>query len=359
MQAAVLLEPGRLEHVELPEPPGPAAGEALVAVRRVGVCGTDFHAYASTQNFFAYPRVLGHELAVEVLELGPGSAEAPANGSGPVRVGDRCAVMPYLSCGACTACGRGQANCCERIDVLGVTVDGGMRERLLVPVSALYARPGLSLDQLALVETLGIGMHAVRRAEPVPSDTVLVIGAGPIGLAVAQCVRDAVDSVVLSDLSPARLAFAERTTALVTLPAGPDLPDVLRKHLDGDLPTLVFDATGSKTSMETAFELVGAGGKLVLVGHTTGPLTFANPLFHRRELDVRASRNALASEWATVLDRVAGATLDALPWIGRRSSLAAISDDLPELAGGTGGPVKVIVDIDPDIEPDGGLEVDR
>ena len=352
MQAAMLLEPGRLEQVELPEPPDPMAGEALVAVRRVGICGTDFHAYASTQNFFAYPRVLGHELAVEVLELGPGTADGSANGSAPVRVGEHCAVMPYLSCGACMACGRGHPNCCERIDVLGVTIDGGMRERLVVPVSALYARPGLSLDQLALVETLGIGMHAVERAGPVPSDTVLIVGTGPIGLAIAQCVGNAVDRVVVSDLSPARLAFAERTTGFTAVAAGPDLPDALREHLGGDLPTLVFDATGSKASMEAAFELVGAGGRLVLVGHTTGPITFDNPLFHRRELDVRGSRNALASEWATVLDRVAGATLDALPWIGRRSSLATISHDLPELAAGTGDLVKAMVDIDAGADPE-------
>jgi len=355
MQAAMLLEPGRLERIELPEPPDPLAGEALVAVRRVGLCGTDFHAYASAQNFFAYPRVLGHELAVEVLELGPDTADGSANGSGAVRVGDTCAVMPYLSCGACTTCARGQANCCERIDVLGVTVDGGMRERLVVPVSALYARPGLSLDQLALVETLGIGMHAVARAGPAPSDTVLIVGTGPIGLAVAQCIRNAVDRVVVSDLSPGRLAFAERIMGLTAVTAGPDLHDALREHLDGALPTLVFDATGSKDSMEAAFELVGAGGKLILVGHTTGPITFDNPLFHQRELDVRASRNALPSEWATVLDRVAGATLDALPWIGRRSSLAAVSDDLPELAAGTGNLVKTIVDIGGGADP----EVDR
>ena len=352
MQAAMLLEPGRLEPIELPEPPGPMAGEALVAVRRVGICGTDFHAYASTQNFFAYPRVLGHELAVEVLELGSGTADGSTNGSASIRIGEHCAVLPYLSCGACTACGSGHANCCERIEVLGVTIDGGMRERLVVPVSSLYARPGLSLDQLALVETLGIGMHAVQRAGPVPSDTVLIIGTGPIGLAVAQCIGNAVDRVVVSDLSPARLAFAERTTGVATLPAGSDLGDALRGHLDGDLPTLVFDATGSKTSMEAAFELVGAGGRLVLVGHTTGQITFDNPLFHRRELDVRGSRNALASEWATVLDRVADATLDALPWIGGRSSLAAISDDLPELAAGTGDLVKVIVDIDAGTDPE-------
>jgi threonine dehydrogenase-like Zn-dependent dehydrogenase len=194
-------------------------------------------------------------------------------------------------------------------------------------------------------------MHAVERAGPVPSDTVLIVGTGPIGLAVAQCLRDAVERVVVSDLAPGRLAFAERTMGLAAVTAGPDLPDTLREHLDGDLPTLVFDATGSKASMEAAFELVGAGGKLVLVGHTTGPITFDNPLFHRRELDVRGSRNALASEWATVLDRVAGATLDALPWIGRRSSLAAVSDDLPELAAGTGDLVKAIVDIDPGTSP--------
>ena len=160
--------------------------------------------------------MLGHELAVEVLALGPilnGSTEASG-----VTVGAECAVMPYLSCGQCRPCRWGLANCCERIEVLGVTVDGGLRERMLLPTSALHARPGLSLDQLALVETLGIGMHAVERARPRSSDTALVVGTGPIGLAVAQCLAGRVAAVAVTDRSDDRLAFARRTLGVAVGP---------------------------------------------------------------------------------------------------------------------------------------------
>ncbi|MEP7055228.1 MAG: zinc-binding alcohol dehydrogenase family protein [Actinomycetota bacterium] len=336
MHAAVLLGPGRLESVDVPEPEGPGPGEALVAVRRVGVCGTDFHAYAGAQNFFEYPRVLGHELAVEVLAVGAG-----VDG---VQVGDLCAVLPYLSCGRCLGCRRGKPNCCEDIQVLGVTIDGGMRERLVIPAAALFCRPGLSLDQLALIETLGIGMHAVRRGEPRPDDAALVIGAGPIGLAVAQCLSGLVRNIVVTDVSAERLAFCDQL-GLATVPADVDTAGNSAELNGGDLPTLVFDATGSKVSMERAFSLVGTGGRLVFVGHTTGDLTFANPLFHRRELDVRASRNAVASEWALVLEGVTAGTLDALPWINRRSTLASIPGDLPEYAADSGSIVKAMLDL--------------
>ena len=345
MQAAVLREPGRLESSELPEPPVPGPGEALVAVRRVGICGTDFHAYSGQQNFFAYPRVLGHELAVEVLALGPilnGSTEASG-----VTVGAECAVMPYLSCGQCRPCRWGLTNCCERIEVLGVTVDGGLRERMLLPTSALHARPGLSLDQLALVETLGIGMHAVERARPRSSDTALVVGTGPIGLAVAQCLAGRVAAVVVTDRSDDRLAFARRTLGVASALDGADLVRAVADEFGGELPTLVFDATGSRASMERSFGLVGAGGRLILVGHTIGVLEFDNPLFHRRELEVLASRNALRTDWATVLDLVSNGTLDPVPWISHRPTLDSVVVDLPSLVGDGQLLVKAIVDIGP------------
>ncbi|MEO6713684.1 MAG: zinc-binding alcohol dehydrogenase family protein, partial [Mycobacteriales bacterium] len=337
MQATVLLDPGRLENVVVPEPRDPGPGEALVAVRRVGICGTDFHAYAGRQNFISYPRVLGHELAVEVVGLGSGVDN--------VVVGDQCAVLPYLSCGDCLACRMGKANCCERIDVLGVTIDGGMRERFVLPASALFCGPGLSLDQLALVETLGIGMHAVQRGAPTASDGVLVIGAGPIGLAVAQCVRSIVGNVVVTDVSAERLAFCERTMKIDTVVSGADAAREVTEINGGDLPTLVFDATGNKESMQNAFDLVGAGGRLVFVGHTTGEVSFANPPFHRRELDLRASRNALSADWTLVLDGISAGVLDALPWINRRYALGDISRDLPILAGDPGDLVKAMVSV--------------
>ena len=161
-----------------PEPPPPGPGEALLAVRRIGLCGTDLHAFHGRQPFFSYPRILGHELAVEVLDVGTGVTN--------VRAGDLCAVRPYLACGACDACERGIVNACERLATLGVHTDGGMQPLLTVPAHKLHPSAKLDYEQLALVETLGIGAHAVERAEISADDFVLVIGAGPIGLSVVQ-----------------------------------------------------------------------------------------------------------------------------------------------------------------------------
>ncbi|MBO3751038.1 alcohol dehydrogenase catalytic domain-containing protein [Streptosporangiaceae bacterium NEAU-GS5] len=338
MQAAVLTGPGRLDLVERPEPPIPGPGEVLVAVRRVGICGTDYHAYGGTQNFIAYPCVLGHELAVEVLEVGPRVTL--------VRPGDLCAVMPYRSCGGCTACLRRRTNCCERIQVLGVTRDGGLQERMVLSAVQLYHHADLTLDQLVLVETLGIGWHAVARARPEWRDDVLVLGAGPIGLAVAQSARQRVAHVLVADVSPHRVEFAV-AAGLEAVVVDDDFDQVLRERGNKDLPSVVFDASGSRASMEAAFDLVGSGGTLVFVGHTKASLSFRNPGFHARELDLRASRNATPEDWAQVMTAVADGDLDAAGWVNHRTSLKAVVEDLPRLAAGRGQVVKAVVDIGP------------
>jgi threonine dehydrogenase-like Zn-dependent dehydrogenase len=337
MQVAILNSPGSVVLVDHAEPGDPGPGEALVGVRRVGICGTDHHAYRGMQNFFVYPRVLGHELAVEVLAVGPGVTE--------VRPGDLCAVLPYLSCGTCRPCQRTRTNCCERISVLGVTQDGGLRERMVVPAACLFTSPKLSLDQLVLVETLGVGWHAVERARPKPDDRVLVLGAGPIGLAVAQAARHRVERLVVADVSADRVAFTVGA-GLDAIQVDGELMAHLRDRDGGELPSLVFDATGSSTSMEAAFGLTGPCGTLVFVGHTTGSLMFENPGFHARELDVRASRNATIGDWAAVMAAAEGGSLDALGWINHRTTLEGIVDELPSLVAEPGRVVKTVVDLD-------------
>lgn len=336
MQAAVLTGPGQLDLVEQPEAPDPGPGEVLVAVRRVGICGTDYHAYGGTQNFINYPCVLGHELAVEVLAAGAGVTDVAA--------GDLCAVLPYLSCGDCPACLRGRTNCCERLEVLGVTRPGGLRERMVLPAAQLFRSAGLSLDQLVLVETLGIGWHAVGRARPQPNDRVLVLGAGPIGLAVAQSVRHRVDRLLIADISADRADFAA-ASGLETLGVDGDLPAAVLDRYGGVLPSVVFDASGSRASMEAAFGLVGTGGRLVLVGHTTGSLAFHNPGFHARELDVLASRNATPADCAEVIRAIEDGLLDPVSWVNHRSTLRAVIDDLPRLAASAGRVVKAVIHV--------------
>lgn len=154
MRAVVCEEINRLVLKELPQPVR-AEGEAMVAIQRIGICGTDLHAYKGNQPFFTYPRVLGHELAGIIEEIGPNEAG--------LQVGDQVAVIPYLHCGHCIACRSGKTNCCASMQVMGVHVDGGMRERITVPVTHLLKAEGLTLDETAMVEPLSIGAHAVRK----------------------------------------------------------------------------------------------------------------------------------------------------------------------------------------------------
>lgn len=315
MKTIILDKPGtlRLTETEPPVQPGPA--EALIRVRRVGICGTDLHAFSGNQTFFSYPRVLGHELGVEVVALGQAVRDLE------FAVGDHCCVIPYLNCGHCQACRQGKTNCCERMQVLGVHCDGGMREWITVPVDKLIKSETIPLDHLALVEMLCIGAHAVRRAEVKPGENVLVIGAGPIGLGVSLFAQLAGARVMMLEMSDPRLEFCRRHLTVEEVIDGKgDALSRLRESLAGELPTAVFDATGNPKSMMKAFEYVAHGGKLVYVGHFPGDITFHDPDFHRREMTLLASRNATREDFVWVINTLETGQINLTPWITHRVS---------------------------------------
>lgn len=321
MQSLLLQEPGVLRAIELPEPPAPGPGEALVRVHRVGVCGTDLHAFRGRQPFFSYPRILGHELGVEVLSVGSGVSDLTA--------GDRCAVEPYLNCGRCIACRRGKPNCCANLQVLGVHADGGQRERFLLPAVKLHRARTLAFEQLALVETLGIGAHAVDRAALAPGEIVAVLGTGPIGLSVVQFALAAGAQVIAIDLNARRLAFCRdrlglAAEATIDTSATPDVAARLAELTGGDRPTAVFDATGNAASMAAAFNYPAAGGRLVFVGLFPGDVTFNDPNFHRRELTLLASRNSRPEDFRRIIAQVESGRIDTTPWITHQAALAEV-----------------------------------
>ena len=322
MRQVTLHQPGRFVG-EVAPPPEPSPGFALVRPHRIGVCGTDLHAFAGRQPFFTYPRVLGHELGVEVLAVPPGDHG--------LRPGDRCAVEPYLSCGDCHACRLGKTNCCESLQVLGVHTDGGMRGLLVVPVAKLFRSETLTFDQLALVETLGIGYHAVERSQLRRGETVLVVGAGPIGLAVVQFAVAGGGRVRVLDLNPQRRAFVSRW-GVETL-AEPD----------GKLADVVVDATGSARAMEASFGHVAFGGRLVLVGIVLDRISFADPLFHRREMTLLASRNS-ARAFPEIIRQIETGQIDTTPWITHRLALAEVPERFAELPGAP-GLVKAVIEV--------------
>lgn len=337
MRAIVLENPGTLARADRPEPSSPADGEALVRVRRIGVCGTDYHAFGGNQNFFTYPRILGHELAVTVEAVGPSVSN--------VRPGDDCAVMPYISCGVCVACRRGSENCCENMDVLGVMVDGGMQDRFVIDASLLFSKPSLDLDTLAMVEPFGVGYHAVERSRIAEGEFALVVGAGPIGLAIAQAVTAKGATAVLADNDSARLDLAVSLQGATILDPSQPRESQLREIGSGDLPTTVFDATGNVGSMESSVDFVSASGTVVFVGHTTSMLSFDNPTIHRKELSIVTSRLAVASEWLELLDLIDTGTLSPGGWIGARCELDEVVDVFEDWIRDRGSVVKAMITV--------------
>ena len=322
MDAILLEEPGRFSLIEAPELPPIGDDQALVKIHRVGICGTDLHAFRGRQPFFSYPRILGHELGVEILEI----AE---NTSGLI-VGDRCAVEPYLTCGSCIACRHGRTNCCASLQCLGVHTDGGMRDSMVLPIAKLHKSDKLTLDQLALVETLGIGAHAVDRAKPLPGETALIVGTGPIGLAAAQFAKIAGARVIVLDVNRDRLAFCRETLGIADCVMNDDSAmTTLLDLTDGEMPLTVFDCTGNAESMAHSFTLLAQGGKLVLVGIVQGEIQFRDPDFHRREATLLASRNSTGNDFRRIISLIESGQIDTTSWITHRASYRDMIAEFP------------------------------
>ncbi|MFO0963988.1 MAG: zinc-binding alcohol dehydrogenase family protein [Gemmataceae bacterium] len=338
MKALSLAAPRTWKRLDIPAPEKPAAGEALVRVHRVGICGTDISGYLGKMPFFSYPRIPGHELGVEVVDVGPGVSD--------VKPGDRCAVEPYINCQACYACRRGLTNCCEKHQTLGVHCDGGLRPLFLVPARKLHISRRLTFDQLALVETLAIGCHAVQRAALRPEESCLIIGAGPIGLSTLEFAKLAGARVIVLDVNAQRLEFCKRTMGVShTLLPSSQLDKELRELTDGHLPDVVFDATGSSASMSSAFSLITHGGRLVFVGITTEEVKFHHPLFHKPEGTLLCSRNALSADFSRIIRLIEEGRLDTGPWITHRAAFDEVIELFPSYTRMETGVVKAIVDV--------------
>ncbi|SDL01833.1 2-desacetyl-2-hydroxyethyl bacteriochlorophyllide A dehydrogenase [Catalinimonas alkaloidigena] len=321
MKTLVLEEPGKFNYTDTPFDTTLQPDEALLKVHRIGICGTDYHAYSGNQPFFSYPRILGHELGVEVLEVGSAVDH--------VKVGDKCSVEPYQNAQLDHAVRRGFTNCGENISVFGVHQDGGMREYIKMPAKYLHKSATLDYDALALVEPLGIGCHAVNRARVQADDTVLVVGAGPIGLATVQFATATGARTVVMDVNEDRLKFAKTVLPIdgTVVAARDETLAQLRAQFDGDLPTVVFDATGNRHSMSKALEYAAPAGRIVFIGLFQGDFSFHDPYFHKKELTLMASRNALPSDFKQIIRMMEEGKIDTRAWITHRSSFENMVDE--------------------------------
>jgi alcohol dehydrogenase len=338
MRAIELEEPKKLRLIEIPEPAAPGADEVLVRTHRMGICGTDISGYLGKMPFFEYPRIPGHELGVEVLEVGPGVTDVVA--------GDCCSVEPYMNCGHCYACSQGAGNCCVNLKVIGVMIDGGLRPRFVLPAEKLHRSEKLSFEQLALVETLAIGCHAVQRAGLQAGENCLVIGAGPIGLASLEFVRLQGARPLVMDLSDQRLAFCRETLGIeTTILPEENIEQQLRDLTDGNLPDVVIDATGHEGSMSASFAYVAPTGRVVFVGLTTGEVRFRHPTFHKPEGTLLCSRNALPEDFVRIIDSIEQGQIDTDRWITHRLPFDRVPAEFAEIIRPEARAIKAIIEV--------------
>jgi 2-desacetyl-2-hydroxyethyl bacteriochlorophyllide A dehydrogenase len=337
MKILICTEPGKFEYGS-GEKPDLKKGNAIIKIRRIGICGTDLHAFEGTQPFFDYPRILGHELAGELVEFD--------NAPGFVK-GEAVTFIPYFNCGQCIACRSGKPNCCSNIKVCGVHCNGGMVEYLSVPSYSLVHGAGLSFDELALVEPLAIGAHGVYRAAVTEKEFVLVIGAGPIGLGTIEFTRVAGGRVIVLDTNNDRLQFCiDKLKVEHTINAlAPDVMEQLSRITNGDMPTVVIDATGNLNAINNSFQYLAHGGRYVLIGLQKGDICFSHPEFHKREATLMSSRNATRADFEYVIASMKRGLVKPKAFITHRVPFENVKDEFEQWLNPAKRVIKAVVEI--------------
>jgi len=303
MNQIILLNPFKFEKRKM-DIPILLEGEILVQIKRIGICGTDIHAFHGNQPFFSYPRVLGHELSGIVVD---------ENSNNRDLLGKSVAILPYLSCGKCNSCLRGKTNCCANLKVMGVHVDGGFCEYIAVPQSNIIEGNGLNLDFLALIEPLSISYHGIVRADISEKDWVIVFGAGPIGIGALMFAKSKTDKIILIDINEHRITFCQHKLGIFHAFNGDDIElyEKIKNITNGNFGDIVLDATGNKKAMQQQLNYLGHGGKWILIGLQKEELNISHPEFHKREATLMSSRNATKEDFQEVLNKINDKKIDA------------------------------------------------
>jgi 2-desacetyl-2-hydroxyethyl bacteriochlorophyllide A dehydrogenase len=338
MKTLTCTNPGTFDYSNT-EKPQLTKDHAIIKIKRIGICGTDLHAFEGTQPFFNYPRVLGHELSGELVAV---------DGNDDFKPGERVTFIPYFNCGTCIACRMNKPNCCVHMQVCGVHVDGGMREYLSVPSRTLLHGNDLSYDELALVEPLAIGAHGIRRAAIQPGEFVLVIGAGPIGLGTMEFARIAGAKVIALDVNKDRLAFCKDRlgVAHVIDALSSDVQQQLSNITGGDMPTVVIDATGNQKAINNAINYMAHGARFVLIGLQKGDLIFNHPEFHKREATLMSSRNATIEDFEHVIRSMKAGLVNPTNYITHKVSFEDVKDEFSSWLDPANKVIKAMVELE-------------
>ncbi|HET8828287.1 MAG TPA: zinc-binding alcohol dehydrogenase family protein [Pelobium sp.] len=338
MKTLICTEPGAFEYGTAQQPQIQKDG-AIIKIKRIGICGTDLHAFEGTQPFFSYPRILGHELSGELVDFdnAPGFTK-----------GEAVTFIPYFSDGTCIACRSGKSNCCSNIKVFGVHVDGGMSEYIQIPSKYLLHGEGLSYDELALVEPLAIGAHGVRQANVKKDEFVLVVGAGPIGLGTMEFARIAGAKVIALDVNDSRLQFCtEKLNVDFTINAlSENVSERLLEITNGDMPTVIIDATGNLKAINNGINYLAHGGRFVLIGLQKEAFSFNHPDFHKRETTLMSSRNATIEDFEHVIQSMKNGLVNPQTYITHRVDFDDVKREFPNWLDPKNGVIKAMVAIE-------------
>ena len=337
MKVLICMEPGRFEYKK-EEMPQLKRDHSIIKIKRIGVCGTDLHAFEGTQPFFTYPRILGHELAGELVEI---------NNAPGFTIGETVSFIPYFNCGNCIACRMHKPNCCTQLQVCGVHINGGMAEYLSIPSPSLLHGEGLNFDELALVEPLAIGAHGVRRAAIEPGEFVLVIGAGPIGLGTMELARIAGGKVIALDINEPRLQFCKNKLNVdyIINASSSDVTEQLKQITNGDMPTVVVDATGSLKAINNSFQYMAHGARYVLIGLQKEAISFNHPEFHKREGTLMSSRNATRNDFEHVIRCIKSGEIKPASYITHRVAFDEVAEEFESWLDPSNGVIKAMIEM--------------
>ena len=295
MKALQITDTFKMEVIDLPMPE-PQAGEVLLRLQYVGFCGSDLNTYRGRNALALKPVIPGHEISAIVERVGEG---VPVSA---LRVGQVVTVNPYTACGNCPSCRRRRVNACQHNETLGVQRHGAMREYICIPWQKVIPADGLSRRDVALIEPMSVGFHAVDRGQVTDSDTVLVIGCGMIGVGaiVRASLRGA--TVIAMDLDDDKLALARELGASATVnSATDDVHARLQELTAGAGPDVVIEAVGAAVTYATAVCEVAFTGRIVCIGYAPTDVTLPTKFFVQKELDIRGSRNALPDDFRAVI----------------------------------------------------------
>jgi len=292
VRALVLRAPGVAEIDDVPEPEL-RAGEALLKVRRVGLCGSDLNTYRGRNPMVSYPRIPGHEIAATIVALSEKHSR--------LKPGMDVTLSPYTSCGRCAACRNARPNACRDNQTLGVQRDGALTEYITVPVEKLYTAE-LNLQELCMVEPLTVGFHAVARGCVTERDTVAVIGCGGVGLGAVAAAAFRGARTIAVDIDDGKLVIARAAGAAETVHSRRKaMTEALAELTDGAGPDVVIEAIGMPETFRAAVEVVAFTGRVVYIGYAKEPVSYETKLFVQKELDIRGTRNALPEDFAQVI----------------------------------------------------------